>query len=197
MSVCIERDPDPTGSASFDGACYGWRIGPYRVMVAEGLDRNVHADCDVKLYGDSIETSGLPAADHPTDLDIEFSAVPVRATIEDVEKWACGYQGFSDRVRLTLDPANEWGIIEVDRALWGSKSIEMDVRASAVAACTVRGLPAVCVDRPDDMLGQNPYAMIVVIEDGTLDPNAVVVRVWSEDLPLDELMRVAESVVRA
>ena len=65
MSVCIERDPDPTGSASFDGACYGWRIGPYRVMVAEGLDRNVHADCDVKLYGDSIETSGLPAADHP------------------------------------------------------------------------------------------------------------------------------------
>lgn len=39
-------------------------------------------------------------------------------------------------------------------------------------------------------------AAVLVIEDDTLDPTARVLRLYSEDVSLDQLMTLAESVVR-
>jgi hypothetical protein len=177
----------------FDGTCYGWRVAPHEVLEAAGLhDRNLQLDCDPELFGDSLETSGPPAADHLTDIDIEFTRVPRGAQVVHVMKWACGTRGVSDLLTLTLDE----GSVSVERALQGTPSLEVQAVDGSVASCSVLDTPAVCVDHlAADKLQANSIAQVVVIEDATLDPHAVVLRLSSEDVSLATLLDVAERVV--
>jgi hypothetical protein len=193
QTACVEVEPFVKGSiAWFDGTCYGWLIAPHEVLEAAGLhNRNLQLDCDPRLYGDSLETSGPPAVDHHTDLDIEFSSPPDGEVVH-VMKWACGTKGVSDLLTVTLDE----GRVSVERALQGTPSVEVEAVDGSVAPCDVLGRPAVCVDYlTADELHANSIAQVIILEDSTLDPHAVVVRLSSEDASLATLLYLAELVV--
>jgi hypothetical protein len=193
QTACIEGEPFMAGAiAWFDGTCYGWRFAPHEVLEATGLhDRNLQLDCDPQLYGDSLETSGPPAAAHLTDLDIEFSTTPDGGSVVHVMKWACGTLGVSDLLSLTLPE----GTVTIDRGLQGSPSMEVQAVDGSVVACNVAGRSAVCIDYlTADGLQSNAIAQVIVLEDATLDPHAVVLRLSSEDVPLATLLDVAERV---
>lgn len=193
LSACVESEPHAVvGSEWYEGTCYGWRVGAEDVLGGDAYDPNIQVDCEWELYGHSLETSGPPAVTHLTDLDIEFADIPSGATIEHLEKWACGSMGFSDHVTLTHA---RWGTVDITRALEGTSWLPVWASPGSVNACDVLGRPAVCIANVDDR--PNDFAYVFVIEDGTLDPHAVVLRLYSEEVPLAELQRIAESVVGA
>jgi hypothetical protein len=195
---CVAGEPSGNSTTHyFNGTCYGWRIADHDTLVDAGLhDTGAQLDCDPRLYGDSIETSGPPADTHPTDLDIEFDALPDGARAQDLAKWACGRKAASVSKLLTFADSYGGGMITVDRYRTAAASLEAPVIDDSLAACEVRGRPAICFDRtgggPEYPYG---WSMVAIVEDGTFDPNAVMLRIWSEERGLAELMKVAENVI--
>jgi hypothetical protein len=196
QSACIEGKPRlVAGSEWFEGTCYGWRVGAEDVLGGDAYDRNLHLDCTPAFYGSGPETSGSPPTSHPTDLDLQFASIPEGATVEHVAKWACGTMGLSDHILLT-----EAGGASVDIARWleGTAWLPVSAIPGSVMGCDVLGLPAVCID--DTVKGsdrRNGFAYVFVLEDRTLDPHGVVLRLYSEDVQLAELMQIASSLARA
>jgi hypothetical protein len=164
----------------FDGSFYGWRFGP-----DEGLDRNLSIDCQPSEYG----------SDHQTDLDFQADYLPEGQQTISVVKSACGDLGLSivEEYSFDLYPGSYVFLL---RELLGSKSADLSAPADFVRACEVAGRPAVCVHYIDDDTGRGGHpAQIIVIEDGSLDPHAVLFRVMGMELPFTELMKMMETVV--
>jgi hypothetical protein len=193
-AVCGDVQPSETGVTYFDGTCQGWRVASVSVAIAEGLERSLDPGCDPQLFGSSLETTGPPPDGHPTDIDIEFARVPVGAKIKHVAKWACGARGLSDNLILRFDGG---GDVDVARFHSATRLFEIDALDGSVSECTVLNKPAICVDSFGDAYPfEYALAAVLVIEDGTLDPTARVLRLYSEDASLDQLMTIAQSVVR-
>lgn len=197
LGACVEGEPHAVaGSEWFEGTCYGWRVGAEDVLGGDSYDRNLKVDCEPELYGHSLETSGPPAVTHPTDLDIEFADLPSGATVEHIDKWACGSMGLSDH--LTLTDAQGGGTVDITRSLEGTSWLPVWALPSSVKGCDVLGRPAVCIDYlVDGVDRRNDFAYVFVIEDRRLDPHAVVLRLYSEEVPLAELLQIAVRVVGA
>jgi hypothetical protein len=194
-AACIPADSQTPGSKDlFSGTCYGWRLAPHDVLVALGLhDLKAHLDCDPQLWGNAIDASpGPPPASHHTDLDIVFAALPNWSKLEQVAKWACGSHGVSESLTLTLDG----GSVSVDRWLQGTPAIETEAVNGSVTGCEVRSEPAICIDyAPEDDLHAYSAAQVVVLEDQSFDPNAVVLRFWSDEVDLATLRELAGEVI--
>lgn len=183
------------GSESFEGTCYGWRVGAEDVLGGDPYDRNLHLDCTPDQYGPGLETSGPPPAGHPTDLDLQLAAIPDGATVEHLDKWACGSMGLSDHILMTEAGGAS---VDITRTLEGTAWLAVSAVPGSVMGCEVLRRPAVCIDytaKGSDR--RNDFAYVYVIEDRTLDPHAVILRLYSEDVPLAELVQIASSVVRA
>jgi len=174
--------PFPTLASDelFDGSFYGWRFGP-----DEGQDRNISGDCEGGEYG----------SDHPTDLDFKAEYLPDGHQRLSVVKWACGTVGFSVAEEYSFD-SYPGSYVFLQRGLVGVKAAPLRAPVDFVRACEVRGRPAVCVHYIDDDTGRGGHpAEIIVIDDGSLDPYAVLFRVMGSELPFAELMKMMESVV--
>ncbi|HJP88911.1 MAG TPA: hypothetical protein VJ850_07760 [Candidatus Limnocylindrales bacterium] len=185
---------DSTGTQWYEGVCYGWRVGHEDISAGDVHDRNLQLGCNAKLYGDSVETSGPPWGDQRSDLDIEVSDVPDGMTLDHIDKWTCGTRGLSDHAILTVAGTNTY--VDIARYLDGSGWLVVDALPGTVRSCQVRGLPAVCVDRVPTSEYAMSIASVFVLEDPTIHPYGVVLRLYSEELPLADLLRVAEQVVR-
>lgn len=191
QSACIEGQPHTiAGAESFEGTCFGWRVGAEDYLGGDRDDRNLQIDCEPELFGYSLETSGPPAVDHHTDLDIEFVSVPVGATVEHYDKWACGSLGLSDHLGLRFELG---GMVDIARWLQGTAWLVVNARPGSVASCDILGVPAVCIDN----VSGTDFAFVFVLEDAVLDPHGVVLRLYSEELTLAELRQVAESIIGA
>lgn len=191
QSGCVEAEPDREGGIDwFNGTCHGLRLARHDVIEAEGLHAfGLRMECESKEYGEG----------HPTDLDFELGYLPDGADVDFTVKHACGSMGLSVRRHLAFDHEGAFPSgMTIERELYANPTVEIDATMGSVTACDVLGTPAVCVDYFDDPLTRrNGYAMIVVIEDGSLDPHGTVLRVWAEEVPFAELVKVAEGIVRA
>jgi hypothetical protein len=183
-----------TAAELYEGSCWGWRVGPENFDSGDIADRKIEIDCDGKLYGDSIETSGPPWEDQLSDLDINLVTVPDGTTFQHVGKWTCGSSGFSDEARIVLNPENG-AEVNISRALDGGGWLVVDAVPGSVRSCTIRGLPSVCIDHVSISDYAFTIAYAFVLEDSDLDPYGVVLRLYSEDLPLDDLIQIAENVI--
>lgn len=184
--ACVELTPTRHNEMEyFNGSCYGWRLATSDVLEAEGLGRNLQLDCEAKRYG----------RDHRTDLDFKLGYVPKGAHVDGVEKWACGRTGLSVYTMVSSDTPIAW-VVDIERSLTGSKAINEVALPGRVEPCEVRGHPAICVHYLDDAQPDRGgrVAEVIVIEDGTLDPHAVVLRVDGDGIAFDELMKIAEGI---
>jgi hypothetical protein len=163
----------------FDGSFYGWRFGPGDV------DRNITVECEGAEYG----------SDHLTDLDFHAEYLPEGPQTLSVVKWACGQMGFSVAEEYSFDAYPGSDVI-LQRGLTGTKALELLAPVDFVRACEVAGKPAVCVHYMDDATGRGGHpAQIIVIEDGSLDPHAVLFQMMGSEIPFAELMKIMETVV--
>ncbi|MBI4730280.1 MAG: hypothetical protein HY775_12420 [Acidobacteria bacterium] len=170
----------------FNGSVHGWRIGPHGALEAEGLEgRGLQLDCEARETG----------AETRTDLDFTLNYFPTGATVESASgpiKWVCGDTGLSVAYNYELNTPYGAGYLTVERTLWGRRAFEINAASDRVTPGSVNGYPA-CLVRPlhETGLGQ---AQVLVIEDDTLDPYAIVLHVVSDNVPFDELQSVAEGV---
>jgi hypothetical protein len=193
-NACIESDPHTVaGSEWFEGKCYGWRVGAEDVLGGDAHDRNIQVDCTPELFGPGLETSGPPSITHPTDLDIEVSGIPAGVKLERLDKWACGSMGLSDHVMLSETGG---AFVDITRSLEGTAWLPVWTMPGSVMGCEILGRPAVCIDYlVAGVDRRNDFAYVYVIEDGTLDPHAVILRLYSEQVPLAELVQIATNIV--
>jgi hypothetical protein len=168
-------------------------VGAEDVLGGDVLDRNLQVDCSPELFGPSLETSGPPPSTRQTDLDIELASVPDGMTVERLDKWACGSMGLSDHMQLT-DASG--ATVDVSRSLQGTAWLVAWAQPGSVIGCDVRGRPAVCVDyvvTGSDR--RNDFAYVFVLEDATLDPHGVILRLYGDFVPLARLVEIASSIV--
>ena len=192
-----------TSAELYEGTCWGWRVGPENFDTGDVWEQDLELDCDGKLYGDSIETSGPPWEEQPSDLDIFMSDVPDGARFEHIDKWTCGTRGLSDHAVLTLNPDEGDEPIRVDFARWLDASgwlVTTDTVPGAVRSCRIAGLPAVCIEHAPLHDFAFTFAMVFVLEDSTLNPHGRVLRLYSDSddqISLEDLIRYAEIVERS
>jgi hypothetical protein len=170
----------------YEGVCFGWRVAPENVATGDVADRKLHLDCTPKLYGSSIETSGPPWSDQLTDLDINMTAVPAGGTLEHIGKWTCGERGVSDHA-VYIDGDGQ--TVDIERSLDAGGWLVVDAPPGSVHPCQIRRAEAVCIDAAP--------SYVFVLEHPTLDPPGVVLRLWSDDLDVRALVRIAERIVPA
>jgi hypothetical protein len=167
-------------AAQFDGTFYGWHFAP-----DAGLNTRPAAECEPIGYG----------SEHATDLDFEAEYLPEGQHTISVVKVACGNVGFSVVKEYSFDSYPGSDVI-LQRQLFGSKEADLRAPADFVGTCQIARKPAVCVHYMDDATGRGGHlGQIIVIEDGSLDPNAVVFRLEGSEIPFAELMRIMETVV--
>jgi hypothetical protein len=168
-------------------------VGAEDVLGGDLLDRNLQIDCSPELFGPSTETSGPPPSTRQTDLDIDLAAVPDGFTVERLDKWACGSMGLSDH--MLLSDASD-ATVDVTRSLEGTAWLVAWAQPGSVVGCDVLGRSAVCIDYVvEGSDRRNDFAYVFVLEDATLDPHGVILRLYSETVPLAELVEIATSIL--
>lgn len=182
----------------FNGTVGGWRIGTYQALQSEGLTgRNLQA----QTLGTGL---GLPVgcqvqqadAQTPTALDLTPTYFPASAEVVSEigpEKWVCGDTALSVATNYELDTPYGEGFLMVERALWGSRTFEMNAPADRVESGSIDGHQAILVHCADDATGLG-QAEILVIEDNDLDPFATVLHIVGDGIPFSELKQLAEGL---
>lgn len=199
---CVHGTTFVVATQLYEGTCWGWRVGPEHFDTGDVWSQDLEIGCDGKLYGDSIETSGPPWEEQPSDLDIFMRDVPDGARFEHIDKWTCGTHGLSDHAVLTLNPDEDFEPIQVDFARWLDASgwlVTTDTVPGSVRSCRIAGLPAVCIERAPLHAFAFTFAMVFVLEDSSLNPHGTVLRLYSDSdsVALEDLVRHAEMVERS
>jgi hypothetical protein len=84
----------------------------------------------------------------------------------------------------------------LERSIRGSRSFSIYVpleEAYLLEACRVGGHPAICRHKRDDEESKG-MSHILVIEDDVLDPFVQVLIVTGDEIPFDEVLKIAEGV---
>lgn len=171
----------------YDDTVLGWRIGPYEVLSAAGIDdRNLVRACDPYQAGaDTITSLDFTVGYMPPDFKIGPIAGPV--------KWLCDQEALSVTLMYNVGTPLGSGQITFSRYILARRSIEMDTRFDSVETGDISGHPAIIVHPDDDKTGLG-LGEVVVIEDDT-DPEFTILTISADNgVPFDELLKIAEAV---
>jgi hypothetical protein len=184
----------PTGSQSFDGTIYGWRIAPERVLEAEGLQRNLAPGLEQAQPGC---TPKQVSAVTTTSLDFTVGYLPSGLQVTNPPsrvKWVCGRLGLSALSSYNFEDVERQGVamLTVERALMDKRIFGIDVPADRVEACTVRGLKAICIHPENDLTGRGTTT-ILIIEENVMDPFVTRMYLQADEIPYSEVLKIAEN----